>query len=103
MLHCFESVIQMPMKWMCPESQRSDAGGGRCSGCTADLLPSRATPSSIPPAAFSLPDVCSSDKHTSCQNKSNDPRGHILSPAIIWGQHLASVVEKVHPRGIRGH
>ena len=37
------------------------------------------------------------------ENKSNDPRGYILSPAIVWGQHLASVVEKVHPTGIHGH
>ena len=37
MLHCFESIIQMPMKCVCPESQRSDAGGGRCSGCTAEV------------------------------------------------------------------
>lgn len=103
MLHCFESIVQMPMKCVCPESQRSDAGGGRFSGCTADLFPSWATPSSIPTAVFSLPDVCSSDKHPSCQNKSNDPRGYILSPAIVWGQHLASVVEKVHPTGIHGH
>ena len=98
MLHCFESIIQMPMKCVCPESQRSDAGGGRCSGCTADLFPSWATPSSLPTAVFSLPDGAYQTSTLLAKIKAMI----ILSPAIVWGQHLASVVQEVHPTGIYG-
>lgn len=98
MLHCFESIIQMPMKCVYPESQRSDAGGGRCSGCTADLFPSWATPSSLPTAVFSLPDGA----HQTSTLLAKIKAMIILSPAIVWGQHLASVVQEVHPTGIHG-